>query len=340
MVPLSVLDLSPVAAGSSGAQSLCNSLDLATLAERLGFTRYWVAEHHNLPSIASTAPEIMIGQIAAITKRMRVGSGGVMLPNHAPLMVAERFKVLEALFPDRIDLGLGRAPGTDPVTSYALRRRQDSGEDDFLERFQELMLFANNAFPEKHPFHAIRAMPAEVRLPPVWLLGSSGYSAQLAAMIGSGFAFAHHFAEYDATAAMLSYRENFQPSGARQSPYAILACAVVCADTDAAAQQLAATLDLNFVRRRRGEYLPLASPQEAQRYPYTEEERRLIAHNRKRLFVGSKETVRALLEQMIAGSRADELMVTTMLYDHAARRRSYELLAEAFGLAPAVALPA
>ncbi|HEY8442940.1 MAG TPA: LLM class flavin-dependent oxidoreductase [Xanthobacteraceae bacterium] len=340
MVPLSVLDLSPVAAGSSGAQSLRNSLDLATLAERLGFTRYWVAEHHNLPSIASTAPEIMIGQIAAITKRMRVGSGGVMLPNHAPLMVAERFKVLEALFPDRIDLGLGRAPGTDPVTSYALRRRQDSGEDDFLERFQELMLFANNAFPEKHPFHAIRAMPAEVRLPPVWLLGSSGYSAQLAAMIGSGFAFAHHFAEYDATAAMLSYRENFQPSAARPSAYAILACAVVCADTDAVAEQLAATLDLNFVRRRRGEYLPLASPQEAQRYPYTEEERRLVAHNRKRLFVGSKETVRALLEQMIAGSRADELMVTTMLYDHAARRRSYELLAEAFGLAPAVALPA
>jgi luciferase family oxidoreductase group 1 len=340
VVPLSVLDLSPVAAGSSGAQSLRNSLDLATLAERLGFTRYWVAEHHNLPSIASTAPEIMIGQIAAITKRMRVGSGGVMLPNHAPLMVAERFKVLEALFPDRIDLGLGRAPGTDPVTSYALRRRQDSGEDDFLERFQELMLFANNAFPEKHPFHAIRAMPAEVRLPPVWLLGSSGYSAQLAAMIGSGFAFAHHFAEYDATAAMLSYRENFQPSAARPSPYAILACAVVCADTDAAAEQLAATLDLNFVRRRRGEYLPLASPQEAQRYPYTEEERRLIAHNRKRLFVGNKETVRALLEQIIASSRADELMVTTMLYDHAARRRSYELLAEAFGLAPAVALPA
>jgi luciferase family oxidoreductase group 1 len=293
-----------------------------------------------LPSIASTAPEIMIGQIAAITRRMRVGSGGVMLPNHAPLMVAERFKVLEALFPDRIDLGLGRAPGTDPVTSYALRRRQDSGEDDFLERFQELMLFANNAFPEKHPFHAIRAMPAEVRLPPVWLLGSSGYSAQLAAMIGSGFAFAHHFAEYDATAAMRSYRENFQPSGARASPYAILACAVVCADTDAAAEQLAATLDLNFVRRRRGEYLPLASPQEATRYPYTEEERRLIAHNRKRLFVGSKERVRALLDHLIAASRADELMVTTMLYDHAARRRSYELLAEAFGLTPTVALPA
>src|SRR5262245_12038901 len=187
MVPLSILDLTPVAAGSSGAVALRNSLDLARLADTLGFTRYWVAEHHNLPSIASSAPDIMIGQIAAATARIRVGSGGVMLPNHAPLMVAERFKVLEALFPGRIDLGLGRAPGTDPVTSYALRRRQDAGgDDDFLERFQELVLFESNAFP----------------LPPIWLLGSSGYSAQLAAMVGAGFAFAHHFADHDAAAAM------------------------------------------------------------------------------------------------------------------------------------------
>src|SRR6266545_6279225 len=158
MPPLSVLDLSPVASGSSGAQALANSLDLAKLADRLGYTRYWVAEHHNLPSVASSAPEIMIGQIAAVTKHMRIGSGGVMLPNHAPLMVAERFKVLEALFPGRIDLGIGRAPGTDPVTSFALRRRQDAGgDDDFLERFQELLLFESNAFPEGHPFRAIRA---------------------------------------------------------------------------------------------------------------------------------------------------------------------------------------
>src|SRR5205807_1320465 len=156
-VALSILDLSPVAAGSSGAISLRNSLDLARLADRLGFTRYWVAEHHNLPSIASSAPDIMIGQIAAATARIRVGSGGVMLPNHAPLMVAERFKVLEALFPGRIDLGLGRAPGTDPVTTYALRRRQDSGDDDFLERFQELMLLESNGFPEGHPFRRVRA---------------------------------------------------------------------------------------------------------------------------------------------------------------------------------------
>src|SRR4030095_5741560 len=178
---LSALDLSPVAAGSSGAISLRNSLDLARLADRLGYTRYWVAEHHNLPSIASSAPDIMIGQIAAATTHMRVGSGGVMLPNHAPLMVAERLKVLEALFPGRIDLGLGRAPGTDPVTSYALRRRQGMGGDDhFLQRFQELFLFESGAFPEGHPFRAIRAMPQDVALPPIWLLGSSGYTAQLA----------------------------------------------------------------------------------------------------------------------------------------------------------------
>src|ERR1700754_1947787 len=174
MIPLSVLDLSPVVAGSSGAVSLRNSLDLAQLADRLGYARYWVAEHHNLPSVASSAPEIMIGQIAAATTRIRVGSGGVMLPNHAPLMVAERFKVLEALFPGRIDLGIGRAPGTDPVTSYALRRRQgtaDNEDDDFLQRFQELILFESQGFPDNHPFRSIRAMPSDVPLPPIFLLG-------------------------------------------------------------------------------------------------------------------------------------------------------------------------
>ena len=347
MVPLSILDLSPVAAGSTGAQSLRNSLDLARFADRLGYTRYWVAEHHNLPSIASSAPDIMIGQIAAATEHMRVGSGGVMLPNHAPLMVAERFKVLEALFPGRIDLGLGRAPGTDPVTSYALRRRQDTGgDDDFLQRFQELILFENNAFPEGHPFRAIRAMPQDVALPPIWLLGSSGYSAQLAAMVGAGYSFAHHFADHDPVEAMLSYREQFKPRAApgseasgqradsivRAAPYAILACAAVCADSDAEAERLASTIDLNFVRRRRGEYLPLESPQQAVTYPYSPAERGLIARNRARLFVGSKATVLEQLGAMIEATRADEVMVTTMIYDHAARRRSYELLAEAFEL--------
>jgi luciferase family oxidoreductase group 1 len=351
VVPLSVLDLSPVAAGSSGAQSLRNSLELARLADRLGFTRYWVAEHHNLPSIASSAPDIMIGQIAAATERIRVGSGGVMLPNHAPLMVAERFKVLEALFPGRIDLGLGRAPGTDPVTSYALRRRQDigdAGDEDFLNRFQELILFESNAFPDGHPFRAIRAMPQDVPLPPIWLLGSSGYSAQLAAMVGAGYSFAHHFADHDPADAMLTYRAQFKPRSAlaseansqqnalamraRETPYAILACAAVCADTDAEADRLATTIDLNFVRRRQGEYLPLASPEEATAHPYSPAERSLVARNRARLFVGSAATVRERLEAMIAATKADEVMVTTMLYDHGARRHSYELLARAFEL--------
>ena len=335
MFPLSILDLSPVSEGSSGAQALRNSLDLAQFADKLGFTRYWVAEHHNLPSIASSAPEIMIGQIAAITQHMHIGSGGVMLPNWAPLAVAERFKVLEALYPGRIDLGIGRAPGTDPATSYMLRRRQGvSEQDDFLERFQELMLLETRGFPEGHPFHNVRAMPAETPLPPIYLLGSSDYSARLAGQIGAAFSFAHHFATFDAVEAMRLYRDNFRPSAAHQKPYAILATHVVCADTDAEAERLASTVELNFVRRAKGEYLPLASPEEALAYDYTEIDKARIAQNRSRLSVGSPATVKARLEPLIAATKADELMITTMVYDHEARKRSYALLAEAFGLSP------
>ena len=214
MIPLSVLDLSPVTTATPGSAALRNSLDLARLADRLGYKRYWVAEHHNLANIASSSPEIMIGQIAAATSHLRVGSGGVMLPNHAPLMVAERFKVLEALFPGRIDLGLGRAPGTDQVTSYALRARQDARQgDDFLERFQELLLLERGGYPEGHPFRKVHAVPSDVALPPIWLLGSSSYSAQLAAAAGLGFAFAHHFADYDAASAMLSLPRAVQAVG-------------------------------------------------------------------------------------------------------------------------------
>jgi luciferase family oxidoreductase group 1 len=333
MLPLSVLDLSPVASGSSGATALRNSLDLAQQADRLGYTRYWVAEHHNLPSIASSAPDIMIGQIAALTTHMRVGSGGVMLPNHAPLMVAERFKVLEGLFPGRIDLGLGRAPGTDQVTSYALRRRQGvSDDDDFLERFQELMLLESRAFPDNHPFHTIRAMPADVPLPPIWLLGSSGYSAELAAAVGAGYSFAHHFASHDAVSAMRSYRDRFRPSPAREKPYAILATHVVAADTEADAERLASTIDLNYVRRSKGEYAPLASPEEAQAYPYTPVDRKRIADNRERVSVGTAAMVKDRLLQLAAETQADEVMITSMIYDHEARKSSYTLMAQAFGL--------
>jgi luciferase family oxidoreductase group 1 len=331
MIPLSILDLSPVSARSTAAQALHNSLDLAQLADRLGYVRYWVAEHHNLPAIASSAPDIMIGQIAAVTTRMRIGSGGVMLPNHAPLMVAERFKVLEALYPGRIDLGLGRAPGTDPATSYMLRRRQGiSEEDDFLERFQELMLLETRGFPEGHPFHKVHAMPSDVPLPPIFLLGSSDYSAQLAGQIGAAFAFAHHFATFDAVEAMRLYRDNFRPSPAHDKPYAILATHVVCADSDAEAERLAATVELNFVRRAKGEYLPLASPEEAAAYNYTPVDKARIAQNRSRLTVGSPATVKARLEPLLAATKADELMVTTMIFDHAARKHSYALLAQAF----------
>lgn len=331
MIPLSVLDLSPVSSGTPAAQALHNSLDLARLADRLGYTRYWVAEHHSMPAIASSAPEIMIGQIAAVTSRIRVGSGGVMLPNHAPLTVAERFKVLEALYPGRIDLGLGRAPGTDPATSYMLRARQGiSAEDDFLDRFNELMLLETNGFPEGHPFHKVQAMPSETPLPPITLLGSSDYSAQLAGRIGAAFSFAHHFATFDAGEAMRLYRDNFRPSVSHEKPYAILATHVVCANTDEEAERLALTVSLNFVRRAKGESLPLASPEEAAAYDYTPADRARIAQNRTRLSVGSPTTVRARLEPLIEATKADELMVTTMVFDHEARKRSYELLAEAF----------
>ena len=331
MFPLSVLDLSPVVSGSTAAQALRNTVDLARLADHLGFTRYWIAEHHNMPMIASSAPEIMIGQVAAATSRIRVGSGGVMLPNHAPLMVAERFKMLEALYPGRIDLGLGRAPGTDPATSYALRRRQDvSEEDDFLDRFNELMLFETRGFPPGHPFANVKAMPSDVALPPIFLLGSSDYSAQLAGHIGAVFAFAHHFATFDAAEAMRLYRDSFKPSASHAKPYAILATHVVCADTDEEADRLARTVDLNFVRRANGEYLPLASPEEATAYDYAPVDRARIASNRQRMSVGSPATVKARLEPLIEATQAQELMVTTMIHGHAARKHSYELLANIF----------
>ena len=333
MIPLSVLDLSVVTTGTKPAAALRNSIDLARHVDALGFTRYWLAEHHNLASVASPAPDLMIGQIAAVTKNIRVGSGGVMLPNHAPLVVAERFKMLEALFPGRIDLGLGRAPGTDGATAHALRSRLDRREgDDFLERLHELTLWETRNFPPNHPFNQVVAMPDDTPLPPIWLLGSSDYSAELAAQVGMGYAFAHHFASYDAIAAMTNYRDRFKQTGWRETPYAILAVAVVAAETDAEAERLATSMDLNRLWRDRGQYRPLPSIEEAQAYPYTESDRAIIARNRTRLFVGSPATLMQKLEPMIAASKADELMVITAVYDHEARKKSYGLLADVFGI--------
>jgi luciferase family oxidoreductase group 1 len=250
-------------------------------------------------------------------------------------VVAERFKMLEALFPGRIDLGLGRAPGTDGATAYALRSRLDRREgDDFLERLHELILWQTREFPAGHPYHNVVAMPDDSPLPPIWLLGSSDYSSELAAQVGMGFAFAHHFADYDAGSAMLSYRDHFKPSPTMQEPYAILGTAAIVADSDAEAERIAASADLHYVRRAKGEYQPLASPEEAAGYPYTPVDRERMARHRARLVVGGVDRVKERLLALIAETRANELMITTMVYDHAARRRSYELLAGAFALTP------
>jgi luciferase family oxidoreductase group 1 len=333
MVALSVLDLCFVTSQTPPRQALAHSIALAKYADQLGYQRYWLAEHHSLPSVASSVPEIMIGQIAAVTKSIRVGSGGVMLTNHAPLLVAERFKMLEALFPGRIDLGLGRAPGTDQVTAYALRRHlEERPGDDFLERLQELILWESREFPSNHPFNNVYAMPSDAPLPPIWLLGSSGYSAELSAMMGTGYAFAHHFSDYDGVSALMSYRQNFKPSGWRGDPYAIACVAAIIADSDQEADRLASSWDLNWLRRRRGELLPYPSPQEAMSYPYSAEERRRLEAHRERLFVGAPQTVKQRLEAFIAATKADEIMVTSPIFDHEARLHSYALLANAWGL--------
>jgi luciferase family oxidoreductase group 1 len=328
---LSVLDVSPVSSGSNGAQALRNTLELARLADRLGYERYWLAEHHNLPTIASSAPEIMIGHVANVTERIRVGAGGIMLPNHAPLKVAEAFRVLEALHPGRIDLGVGRAPGTDPVTATALRRSEHGlGADDFPERFGELLAFSGDGFPKDHPFRSVVAMPSDVGLPPIWLLGSSGYSATAAGKMGLGYAFASHFSPADPAPAMRAYRENFEPSKDFGCPSAILAVAVICGETGEHAQRLASSMELAWVRMRSGNPGPLPSPEEAMDSPYTPTERRLAEAYRSIQVIGDPSAVRTRIEGLAECTLADEVMITTNVYDRTERLRSYERLAAAF----------
>jgi luciferase family oxidoreductase group 1 len=333
---LSVLDLSPVSSGSNGAQALRNTLDVARLADRLGYERYWLAEHHNLPSVASSAPEVMIGHVANVTSRIRVGAGGIMLPNHAPLKVAETFRVLEALHPGRVDLGIGRAPGTDPVTAAVLRRSRDgTGADDFPQQFSELLAYSGDGFPEGHPLRSVIAMPSDVVLPPIWLLGSSGYSAKAAGEMGLGYAFASHFSPRDPVPAMHAYRESFEPSEDFERPSAILAVSVICADTNEQAEELASSMQLAWVRMRSGNPGPLPSPKEAMDYTYSPAERRLADAYRSMQIVGDPQIVRARLEELAEHTASDEAMVTTNVYDHAERLRSYELLAEVFKIVTA-----
>jgi luciferase family oxidoreductase group 1 len=334
-LPLSILDLVPIAAGSSSTRAIANSVALAQAADRAGYTRYWIAEHHNMASVVSSAPEILLGVIATQTTRIRVGSGGIMLPNHAPLKVAENFRTLEALAPGRIDLGIGRAPGTDQLTALALRGSQDLlRRDDLPDQLAELLAYTGQQgyFPAGHPLGTVQASPQDVPLPPIYLLGSSTYSAQLAAQLGYGFAFAYHFSAAHAEEAMALYRQNFRPSVQLQRPHAILATVAVAAETEAEAQRLSSSLGLMFLNIRKGLKEPIASPETALAYPYTPQEQAFVESYGATHSVGTPLQVRASLEQLAARYGADEIMVTAALYDPAARIRSYELIAEAFGL--------
>lgn len=330
---LSVLDLSPVSGGSTASAALRNTLELAQLAERLGYTRHWLAEHHNMPGIASAATAVLIGQVARETSRIRVGSGGVMLPNHAPLAVAEQFLTLEAFFPGRIDLGIGRAPGTDPRTALALRRSAGaSGADDFPDQLNDLVAFSGGGFPDDHPFRAVRAMPAGVPLPPVWLLGSSDYSAILAAERGLGFVYAHHINPYGAVEAMRMYRQRFRPSAHLDSPQAFLTVSAICAESFDEADKLARSMDFAWLRLHAGKPGVFPSVAEASAYPYSQMEQAQIRQDRARVLLGDPSQVKSQIQALANACGIEEVMVTTIVYDHAARLRSYELLADVFAL--------
>ncbi|MBE1575204.1 LLM class flavin-dependent oxidoreductase [Amycolatopsis roodepoortensis] len=322
-IPLSVLDLSPVVAGGGVADSLRNTLDLARRTEALGYHRYWLAEHHNMPGIASSATAVMIGQVAAATERIRVGSGGVMLPNHAPLVVAEQFGTLEAFHPGRIDLGIGRAPGTDQRTALALRGPGGLTAENFPQQFAELL-----AYFEHSDQRAVNAVTAEGNKPPVWLLGSSGFSARMAGELGLPFSFAHHFSAENTLPAVALYRDAFKPSDVLDEPYVMLGVSVVAAETDERAQYLAAPSGLTFLSLRKGRPIPLPTPEEAAAYPYTDIERVFIEDRAASSIIGSPETVHKGLETLLADTGANELMITTMVHDQADRVRSYELVSE------------
>ncbi|EHM01982.1 luciferase family oxidoreductase, FMN-dependent, PP_0088 family [Acetobacteraceae bacterium AT-5844] len=323
MIPFSVLDLAPVPQGADISQAFRNSLSLAQHAETLGYHRFWLAEHHNMPGIASAATAVVIGHVAAGTQHIRVGAGGVMLPNHAPLMIAEQFGTLAALFPGRIDLGLGRAPGTDQRTARALRRNLDAHGDSFPQDVVELLGWFQPAVPGQ----AVRAVPGAGLAVPVWLLGSSLFSAQLAGMLGLPFAFASHFAPDLLMQALATYREHFKPSESLQKPYVMVAANVIVAPTDEEATRLFTSLQQQFVNLRRGTPGLLPPPVERiEDYASTAElgnVRRALA----RSYVGQPETVRAGLEAFLRETEADELLVTAQIHDHAARLRSFELVA-------------
>ena len=339
---LSVLDQSPISEGMTGAQALRNSIDLARLADRLGYHRYWVAEHHGGPMLAGPSPEVLIGPIASATEQIRVGSGGVMLPHYSPLKVAESFSLLAGLYPGRIDLALGRAPGSDQLTMFALQRdRRQAAPDDFPQQLAELLAYFEDDLPEDHPFrHLARTLPGRPELPVPWLLGSSPQSAVWAAELGLPYAFAD-FINSQGASIVANYREAFRPVRELQAPRTAIGVWVLCAPTDEEAEYLATSSRMSFSMLRRGQLIAVPSPQTAS--AWLEREGRAngsASRGGRRTVVGSPEKVRAGIEEAAAEYQADEVIVVTITYDHEARRRSYELLADAMGLQARTPAPA
>ncbi|WP_432012381.1 LLM class flavin-dependent oxidoreductase [Streptomyces cucumeris] len=344
-VPLSVLDLATVGSGATATQALKTSVSLARLAERRGFHRFWVAEHHSMPGVASSSPAVILGHLAAHTERIRLGSGGVMLPNHAPLVIAEQFGTLEALAPGRVDLGLGRAPGTDGGTAAALRRtdRLREGADEFPQALSELIRFLDDDFPDGHAYARVHAVPGPVQgtvpggvqsagRPSVWLLGSSGFSARLAGTLGLPFSFAHHFSAANTIPALDLYRETFRPSAVLDRPYASIGVSALAAEDRAQAHRQVLTGALSMIRLRTGRPGLVPTPEEAEAYPFSELEREFVDSWLANVEYGTPDEVREGLDGLVKRTGADELMITSTAHGREARLRSYELIADAYGL--------
>ncbi|PWA07138.1 LLM class flavin-dependent oxidoreductase [Pueribacillus theae] len=333
---LSILDLATIYNGESATQTLLNSTELVQLADRLGYTRYWFAEHHNTKHQMSTSPDLLSAHAAAISKNIRIGSGGIMLPNHSPLKVAENFSLLEALHPGRIDLGIGRAPGTDGLTALALRRSREAVTTyDFPEQLNELLSFFSRKFPDNHPFKDITPSPDKNLIPDIYMLGSSNGGMQFASHYGLGFVFAAHISPHLAVPMLRAYRENFKPSSFMPEPKSVLAIIVVAAETEEEAEYLAGPAELQWVRWGTGEF-HLAPPtlEEASSHVYTDQEEAVRRENKGRFVIGSVENVEKKLRKLAKDAMVDEIMILNMLTEKTTRHKSYALLADAFNLSP------
>ncbi|HEV7763917.1 MAG TPA: LLM class flavin-dependent oxidoreductase [Thermoanaerobaculia bacterium] len=331
---LSVLDQAPISEGMTGAQALRNSVDLAQLADDLGYERYWVAEHHGTPALACASPEALIGPIGATTSRIRVGSGGVMLPHYSPLRVAESFSMLSGLFPGRVDLAVGRAAGSDPTTAFALQRdRRQAAPDDFPAQLVELMAYLDDDMPKDHPFARLTQLPGRPELPDLWLLGSSPQSGLWAAELGIPYAFAD-FINAGGAEIVTRYRNEFTPSQRAAKPKSIVAVWALCADTDEEARRLAASAKMMFTLFFRGQLIPIPPVEKALEFLAQQPPTEAPMSMRRRTIVGTPDVVREGIEKVAEEYGADEMMIVTITYEHAARRRSYELIGKSFGLRP------